>query len=438
MQSVKCRRTDLRFLRTIKSIPSPIGLIAAVRNSGRHDRGKRKAVPLPRTEKTVKARMKRLLVEAERWAVEIQQLPAPTAGETSSLKAVRNMDVLSLTNAGCGASILSVGTRTCCHGANLQNPSGNRLCPPGQQPGVGSGANRSRHDGAAKKYRDDDKRLKRQAAGFWVYAYDDADPSTPPVLVEVGPGKPVAAIEWTVHLANRKAAWFKFDGLTGSGDILNPPLFGYPAGSLRNPSPPLTDADGRRKQWVIDPGPRTLSAPGILEFRKGSGGGFPESWPAPFRNGNAPGIEMLGLMQVHPDFSLTVVGGSGNSGSINNSPIVNYANNPGWFDDTSDGPVKATLLLDNGSRVEAAPAWVVVGPPDFAPPIENIITLYDAIYDIGLRFLSFDPSIYAGGQFLAAFTPSFERDVYPILRRAFMYRWVYNEDLPSAQLFTPL
>ena len=63
---------------------------------------------------------------------------------------------------------------------------------------------------------------------------------------------------------------------------------------------------------------------------------------------------MLGLMQVHPDFSLTVVGGSGNSGSINNSPIVNYANNPGWFDDTSDGPVKATLVLDNGSRVEAA------------------------------------------------------------------------------------
>ena len=110
-----------------------------------------------------------------------------------------------------------------------------------------------------KKYRDDDKRLKRQAAGFWVYAYDDANPSSPPVLVEVGPGKPVTAIEWTVHLANSKAAWFKFDGLTGSGDILNPPLFGYPAGSFRNPSPPLTDVDGRRKQWVIDPGPRTLS-----------------------------------------------------------------------------------------------------------------------------------------------------------------------------------
>ena len=74
----------------------------------------------------------------------------------------------------------------------------------------------------------------------------------------------------------------------------------------------------------------------------------------------------------------------------------------------------------------------MVGPPDFAPPMDNIVTLYDAMYDIGLRFLGIDPSIYAGGQFLAAFTPSFERDVYSILRRAFMYRWVYNEDLPSA------
>jgi hypothetical protein len=288
------------------------------------------------------------------------------------------------------------------------------------------------------KYRDDAKKLKRQAAGFCVYAYDDTNPSAAPVQVEVGPGKPVTAIMWTVHLANKKAAWFGFDGLTGSGDILNPPLFGYSAASLRNPSPPLSDPDGRRKKWVIDPGPRTLSTPGtIVEFRKGTGGGFPETWPGPLLNGNATGIDTLGLMQINPDFSLTVVGGSGNSGSIDNSGIVNYANNPGWFDDSSDGPVQARLTLADGSNVDAAPAWVVVGPPDFAPPIDNIVTMFDTIYDVGLRLLGFDPSVYdvVSGKFRDAFTPSFERDVYPILRRAFMYRWVYNEDAPNPPVF---
>src|SRR5437660_1228788 len=94
-----------------------------------------------------------------------------------------------------------------------------------------------------EKYRDSGKRLKCQAAAFWVYAYDEANPSAPPAKVEVGPGNAVTAIEWTVHLANKKAAWFNFNGLVGSGDILNPPLFGYPVDSLRNTSPPLTDPD---------------------------------------------------------------------------------------------------------------------------------------------------------------------------------------------------
>jgi hypothetical protein len=51
--------------------------------------------PLPRTEKTVKARMKQLLADAEGLAVEIEQLPAPnapTAGERGVLTAMRNAD----------------------------------------------------------------------------------------------------------------------------------------------------------------------------------------------------------------------------------------------------------------------------------------------------------------------------------------------------------
>jgi rubrerythrin len=51
--------------------------------------------PLPRTEKTVKARMKQLLADAEELAVEIEQLPAPnapTVPEKGVLKDMRDTD----------------------------------------------------------------------------------------------------------------------------------------------------------------------------------------------------------------------------------------------------------------------------------------------------------------------------------------------------------
>jgi hypothetical protein len=285
------------------------------------------------------------------------------------------------------------------------------------------------------QYRDGSaaKRLKRQSATFWVYAYDGANPAAARVTVKVGPNEVVKAIEWTVHVANKKAAWFRFAGLTGSQDVLNPPNFGYPPGSLRNPS-------GPRSQWTINPGPRKASVPGTtVEFSKGgSNGTFTETWPPAFQNGNAPGIDTLGAMRVEADFGLTVLGGFGNSGSIDGSTIVNYANNPGWFDDASDGFVKAQVVLADGSKQDAAPAWVIVGPPDFAPPIENIVTLYDAIYDVGLRFRKLDPTTFDPNaqQFAPGFVPSVEEHVFPILQRAFRYRWVYdNNDVPDPPTF---
>lgn len=75
------------------------------------------------------------------------------------------------------------------------------------------------------------------------------------------------------------------------------------------------------------------------------------------------------------------------------------------------------------------PAWVIVGPPDFAPPLENIVTAYDLLYDLALRKFGYDSSIFdpGTGQWQPGFRPSFSRDIFPILRRAFDYRWVINE-----------
>ena len=51
----------------------------------------------------------------------------------------------------------------------------------------------------------------------------------------------------------------------------------------------------------------------------------------------------------------------------NNRPSPDYANNDGWFDDVSDGPVMAILKYYSEEDQEyrylnvQAPAWVVVG-----------------------------------------------------------------------------
>ncbi|WP_373371904.1 LodA/GoxA family CTQ-dependent oxidase [Archangium lansingense] len=65
---------------------------------------------------------------------------------------------------------------------------------------------------------------------------------------------------------------------------------------------------------------------------------------------------------------LLVLGGFGQSNSLDGSPPTTFANNEGWHDDTSDGPVRATVTI--GDRVlEAEPAMVVVAPPNYGPGV---------------------------------------------------------------------
>lgn len=82
-------------------------------------------------------------------------------------------------------------------------------------------------------YKDAQGRVKRQAARFRLFGYDAKGK-----LVREISAKD-AAITWTVHLANKKAAWKMFDGL--------------------NQNSPLRNAGvADRGSLVIDPGPRSL------------------------------------------------------------------------------------------------------------------------------------------------------------------------------------
>ena len=74
----------------------------------------------------------------------------------------------------------------------------------------------------------------------------------------------------------------------------------------------------------------------------------------------------------------------------------------------------ASIRLSSGEEVSAEPAWVIVGPADFAPEIKNLVTLYDVALDVAVR----------QGQRSMPETPSFVRDIQPILQRAVDYQWV--------------
>src|SRR5262249_40612702 len=67
---------------------------------------------------------------------------------------------------------------------------------------------------------------------------------------------------------------------------------------------------------------------------------------------------------------------------------LTFANNDGWHDDVSDWPVTATVTL-RGRHLPVEHAWVVVAPPDYAPGVIAVTTLYDVIRDAGWRL---DPS----------------------------------------------
>jgi hypothetical protein len=280
--------------------------------------------------------------------------------------------------------------------------------------------------------------VKKQAARFKVFAYDNAKPDDPGVRVEVGKtqvgGKKVTGIEWTVYLANKKAAWFEFAQLTGSGQEgdagylnnnkanpgnKNPNLPFNPLRSnkaLGLSSDPSTINDPKRKHLLLDPGPRTVAGANAApqDFKIAPKG------IKPFE------ITTLGRVLTDQDSNLIVLGGNGCSGTTDQPPKIGaYANNSGWFDDVSDGPVTGHLVLEDGSKVEInVPSWVLCGPPGYAPEIFNLVTLYDTMYDVFVRNFGFNPALFRNGAFQQDYQPNQAAEVTPILIRPNLYRYV--------------
>lgn len=238
------------------------------------------------------------------------------------------------------------------------------------------------------RYKDAPGNIKRQAARFRVFEYDDASGAARPVR-EITHAE--ADITWKVRLANRKAAGTR--------------IF---AKGNRNPGVAAS-------KLVIDAGDQVIQSSDRGPFRlQGTFQGHHTS-PVPVP---------LGDLRTDDGGRLLVLGGFGKSFSPTSAQLNETFNNRDWCDDTSDGYVTATARFrDTGTLVNVHdPAWLLVGPPDFAPPIGNVIALYDIVYDIAVSRFSFhhDPLLAAGRL-------SFTRHIYPVLRRAVDLWWVESK-----------
>ena len=228
-------------------------------------------------------------------------------------------------------------------------------------------------------YKDAQGRVRRQAARFRIFGWEDGV-----FMGEITSS--VAGIAWTVELANKKAAFNQFQGV------------GHTNGPLRNAS--VSD----RSSLAIMPGPRTIGPGGRAVFDTGQFLGVPVP---------------LGEIQTDSAGRLLVLGGFGGSGSPIGAPLTTFANNDGWHDDISDGPVTATVTLGN-KTYPASGAWVICPPPRFAPPITHSISLYDTLLQAMVDRYGYQVPA----------TPSFTNDVYPILLSQILFQWVSSR-LPN-------
>jgi hypothetical protein len=315
-------------------------------------------------------------------------------------------------------------------------------------------------------FRDSNSNPVRQAARFRIYSYDQAQSSYPSEdpgkEIKIGDtvgGKTIADIVWQVHLANKKANNYQITGVNSEGVMGEYGIESY-EGTI--PLPPIRNADfagglddpTRLKQLVIDAGPRTLKASSngerTLEFNAATPpsynvngtiqqqDNYPVSFPSDYFDLLQPlgVIDTLGQMTIEANTGrLIVAGGYGKASGIKKDGVppnlCDAIDNDDWFDDTSDGPVTATIVFTDGSTADAAHGWVVCTDPSYAPQTRNVVSTWDDMYSAWVedKALNLVPSMYSNGVYNDSYKAAFDQDVLPVFHGAFLQRW--NTNLPQ-------
>jgi L-Lysine epsilon oxidase N-terminal/L-lysine epsilon oxidase C-terminal domain len=230
-------------------------------------------------------------------------------------------------------------------------------------------------------FKDDRGAIARQAARFRVYGLDRRGR----VVRELTARD--ADITWRVDAANSKAAWYTFDT-----------AFDLPI-AMPVPRRNASVVGDARHELVVSAG-ASVRGPGAK--------------PVALRGGSFLGDPVdLGELLTDGHGRLVVLPADGRGFSPNGSPLMPSVEDDNWTDNVCDGPVRATVRL--GDRVlEAAPAWLLVTPPNYAPAVgTGLVTAYDAARS----------GLVEGG-LLDEPTLSFAEDVLPIFARMVDMQWV--------------
>jgi hypothetical protein len=251
-------------------------------------------------------------------------------------------------------------------------------------------------------YRDSGGFIKRQAARFHLFAYDENDALTGEITADH------AEITWTVHLSNTKAGAERF----------------HPKSET---SPPLRNASfvTNRNQLNLDPGMVSVGGrnPEFLDLGRSKAAGVAKDLMIDQLFLNAQIRLILGTVTTDDKGLLLVLGGHGESKSPVGASLSggDFADHDGWYDDISDGRISAVVKMNDGGAPAVVDAWVIVAPPKYAPGLRTIVTLYDSLEQSAVdRKLKSSPFVDP------QFKPSFAKHIYPILLRAANMRWVYS------------
>ncbi len=262
-------------------------------------------------------------------------------------------------------------------------------------------------------YKDSAGAIKRQAARFRVYGLDDEGKVVAEINSELEAEGVTVNLNWKVHLANRKAAWYEY---------INPLDLNE-----------LSEKNGTKK-LALPPRHRNISFGGVpygvapdqkklvIDARVKSISGNDQS-SAPLDEGQIMGRNVyLGELKTDDKGRLIVLGGKGKATSlVPNNPIHHFANNEGWYDDTSDGTVRVEVKLEwdidgvkNVYIEEAEPAFVAVVPPNYGQGLYGTVTMYDVVQNVYYQ----DKGLTELDQ------PSFKEHIWPIFQSLTDAQWV--------------
>lgn len=250
--------------------------------------------------------------------------------------------------------------------------------------------------------------LKRQAARFHLFSFDEAGK----FIGEFSP-EDAAKVTWTVHIANTKAAAEAFHKKS------------EPTSGLRNSS-----FKGDRNQLRLDPGAVSVEGinPDFLDITKSKATGLAKDIEVSQLFLDVQVKLTLGTVMTDDHGRLIVMAGFGESKSPVGANLQggDFADHDGWYDDVADGLVAVAVTLKDGSQPSIVNAWVITAPPKYAPGLQSVVSLYDT-----LRQSAIDRSLMPSPFADANFKPSLTADIIPILTRAGNMRWVYGNGRSS-------